>query len=91
VIPQNPDSLGRCEIGLAYTLLWGACLHSNEEHRQIAMMHAREAYAGAVRYGGEFPYLEAALRELFEEIQNWSMDRRDEYRAKSLQWSAFNG
>ena len=81
------EKFARSEIAIAYTLLWGACLHDKEEDQRLGLMHATAACRVAEIFAGGSD-LQHALTELKSEIANWSKSRCNEYRIKSYQLSA---
>jgi hypothetical protein len=75
---------------VAYTLLWGACLHEDEADQQRSLARAAEAYRGAAKFAGGADELQPALVELKAEIDSWSRSKRDHYRDKSQEWHLRN-
>ena len=80
------QSLAETEISVAYTLLWGACLHGDEADQRRTLTRATEAYHGAVKFAAGGGELQTALVELKADIDSWSSSKRESYRKKSQDW-----
>lgn len=82
----------RSEIAVAYTLLWGACLHHEEDDRVLSRLQAKAAYDTAVatlsRLGEEkHRELFRELGSLREAIASWSVEKEPQYRIESYRLS----
>jgi len=72
-------------MSIAYTMLWSACL-KHGVRQQNALRRAEQAYQGAAKFANGAEELRQPLVELKAEIDNWSADKCDHYRKKSLDW-----